>query len=281
MSAHAEANALPSPFRLDGMVAVITGASQNIGAATARLFAAAGCNLVLTARKLEPLTVVADEIRSTSSVQVLALASDITNGADRAELVRKSLETFGKVDILVNNAYAGSSFLRDDGGKTAASLGTIDQDLDVWEAGFQGNVLGPCDLVRGFAPGMIEAGSGSIINVLSTAAFKPVHGQGAYGVTKAAMGMMTRYLAQDLGPAIRVNAFCPGTIFEPGAPVSERRRNVLSSIPLGRFGVADECAAAALYLASPASSFTTGQTIFVDGGNINVGMTGRTVRPAA
>jgi 7-alpha-hydroxysteroid dehydrogenase len=268
-------------FRLDGKVSVITGASQNIGAATARLFASAGSDLVLTARRLEPLEVVANEIRAQTGVRVLTVASDITKNTDRTALVDQSLAKFGRVDVLVNNAYAGSSFLRADGGKTAEAISTVDQDISVWDAGVQGNIVGPVELAKGFAPGMQAAGAGAIVNALSTAAFRPVRGQGAYGVTKAAMEMLTRYLAQDLAPLIRVNAFCPGTIFEPGAPVSDRRKAVLKFIPLGRFGVAEECAAAALYLACPASSFTTGQTIFVEGGSINVGMTGYNLNQTA
>jgi NAD(P)-dependent dehydrogenase (short-subunit alcohol dehydrogenase family) len=267
------------PFRLDGKIAVITGASQNIGAATARLFAHVGADLVLTARRLEPLEKVAEEIRGTSGARVLALASDITVAKDRAELVRQSLESYERVDVLMNNAYAASTILSDDAftGKTPAltGVGTIDQPLSLWESAFQGNVIGPCELVRGFVPGMLAAGSGSIINVVSTAAFDPVWGQGAYGTTKAAMHMLTLYLALELAPAVRVNALCPGGVFEVGAPVSERRKNILNLIPLGRFGVAAECAACALYLASDASSYTTGQTIFVDGGKVNVGTTGR------
>ena len=272
-------NAVDKLFRLDGKVAVITGASQNIGAAIARLFAQAGCNLVLTARRLEPLDVVAREIRNESGVRVITLASDITKDDDRASLIGQSLDVFDHLDVLVNNAYAGSAFLRADGGKTAEATGPLDQDSSVWEAGFQGNILGPVQLARGFAPGMTAAGSGSIVNALSTAAFRPVRGQTAYGVTKAALEMLTRYLAQDLGPTIRVNAFCPGTIFEPGAPISDRRKALLPLIPLGRFGVAEDCAAAALYLASPASKFTTGQTIFVEGGSVNVGKTGYNLPP--
>ncbi len=272
-------NAVDRLFRLDGKVAVITGASQNIGAATARLFAQAGCNLVLTARRLEPLDVVADEIRKESGVRILTAASDITNQADRAALISQALDAFGHVDVLVNNAYAGSAFLRADGGKTAEPTGPLDQDASVWEAGFQGNILGPVQLAQGFAPGMIAAGGGAIVNALSTAAFRPVRGQTAYGVTKAALEMLTRYLAQDLGPHIRVNAFSPGTIFEEGAPVSDRRKALLPLIPLGRFGVAEDCAAAVLYLASPASKFTTGQTILVEGGSLNVGRTGYNLPP--
>jgi NAD(P)-dependent dehydrogenase (short-subunit alcohol dehydrogenase family) len=264
-------------FRLDGKVAVVTGASQNIGAAIARLFAHAGCDLVITARRLGPLQLVADDIRENSGVRVLALASDITLRTDRDELIRQSLATFDHVDVLVNNAYAANNAHVDDAfsGTSSQAVGILEQPASLWEAGFQGNILGPCELVRGFAPGMLAALSGSVINVVSTAAFKLVHGQGVYGTTKAAMETMTRYLAQDLAPIIRVNALCPGTVLEVGAPVSERVMHMLDSIPLARFGVADECAACALYLASDASSYTTGQTIFVDGGKVNVGTAGR------
>jgi 7-alpha-hydroxysteroid dehydrogenase len=264
-------------FRLDGKVAVVTGASQNIGASIARFFSQAGCDLVLTARRAEPLQRVADEIRTSTRVRVLAVPSDITSPDDRAELIRQSLATFERIDVLVNNAYAGSNAVVEEAfnDATPRPLGLIGQPDSLWEAGLQGNVIGPCDLVRGFAPGMVAAGEGSIINVVSTAAFAPVYGQGVYGTTKAALTMLTRYLAQDLAPAIRVNALCPGAIVAPDTDISERRMSILKSIPLARFGVADECAACALYLASDASTFTTGQTIFVDGGVVNVGMTGR------
>ena len=225
----------------------------------------------------------ADEIRETTGVRVLACASDITRPEDRAQLISQSLASFERIDVLVNNAYAASNVLVNDAyaGRSAEPMGILEQPASVWEAGFQGNIIGPCELAHGFTPGMIDAGSGSIINVVSTAAFAPVYGQGVYGTTKAAMDAMTRYMAQDLAPNVRVNAICPGTVLEVGAPVSERRKEILKSIPLGRFGVADECAACALYLAADASSYTTGQTIFVDGGRVNVGTTGRPPRPAA
>lgn len=242
-------------FRLDGRTALITGASRNIGAAISRAFAEAGAGLVINARAAGPLDACAVELRARYGVPVLAVAADLSRDAERSRLLETIAGNGLAIDVLVNNAAAGA---RPDSG-----LATSDQQ---WREAIAVNVTAPFELCRALVPGMRARGRGSVVNVLSTAAFAVVPPMLAYAATKAALWTMTRYLARECAPAVRVNAICPGTIQEGGALKVPSWSRLLPLTALGRVGEPDELACAALFLASDAGSYTTGEVVFVDGG---------------
>jgi len=244
-------------FRLDGRTALVTGASRNIGAAISRAFAAAGASLVVNARSAAPLDAHAAALRERFGVAVTAIAADLSQPAERARLIAEMGRLTGGIDVLVNNAAVGSR--PDHGLETTPAM---------WAAAYEVNVAAPFELCRALVPDMQQRGRGAVVNVLSTAAFAVVPPMLAYGATKAALWTMTKYLARECAPAVRVNAVCPGTVQEGGALKVPSWAQLLPLTALGRVGEPDEVAAAALFLASDASSYTTGQVLFVDGGRV-------------
>ena len=247
-------------FRLDGQVAVVTGASKNIGASVALGLAQAGAQLLLLARGEDRLRRTADAIRSAvPSCDVVICAADMARPDDIQRAVDVGLEHFGRVQIVVNNAAVF--------GESAEDTPILDLDDDAWETAYVTNLLGPLRLTRGFLKPVYEAGEpGCVVNFLSGAGFLPVPGFGPYGASKAALWMMTRYLAAALGPSIRANAVCPGTVSEDQAPRSPGQAAFLHTVPLGRMGRPEEVVGAVLYLVSSAASYTTGEVIFCNGG---------------
>jgi len=249
------------PFRLDGRVAVVTGASRNVGLEIARTFAAAGARVVMAARDAGLLGARAAEIRDQTGAAVMAVAADVTSVADTDRLVATVLEAYPQVDVLVNNAYAsGGTFGRH----------VLDIEDEAWDITFRANVLGPFRLCRGFGRGMLAGRGGAIINVLSGSAFQPTPQNTPYGATKAALWAMTRYLSLELAPMVRVNALVPGlTMSETGGPpAGPVADSLLAMVPMGRAGRPEEVARAALYLASDAASYTSGTALFVNGGRL-------------
>jgi NAD(P)-dependent dehydrogenase (short-subunit alcohol dehydrogenase family) len=247
-------------FRLDGRTALITGASRNIGAAISRAFAEAGAELVINARTAAPLEACAAALRERYGVRVLAVAADLSQAAERARLI-DTIERAGlAIDVLINNATGG--------GRPDSGLAT---SVEQWREAMEMNVMAPFELCRAMMPGMQARGRGTIVNVLSTAAFAVVPPMLAYGATKSALWTMTRYLARECAPAVRVNAICPGTVQEGGVLKVPSWAQLIPRTALGRVGDADELATTALYLASDASSYTTGQVVFVDGGRVATG----------
>lgn len=245
-------------FRLDGLTAVVTGASRNIGAAIVEAFASAGADVVLVARDKERLSVsIAALEQRHPERRFVALAADVGRRGQVDELVRSIAEQVGVVDIVVNNAAAIGK----------AGVPILEQPDSAWDQMYETNVLGPFQLIRGLVRPMIAAGrSGSVLNVLSGAAFQPVPSQSAYGASKAALWMLTRCLARDLAPQIRANAVVPGVVSESGQPRSAaQERIVADSVPFGRVGRPEEIAGAAVYLSSPAASYTSGEVIFCNG----------------
>ena len=244
-------------FRLDGRTALITGASRNIGAGIARAFAEAGADLVVNARGAGPLDELAAALRERFAVHVTPIAADLAQPADRARLIAQIERQVGGIDVLVNNATSGG---RPDTG--------LETPPEMWRDAFEVNVTTPFELCRAFVPGMRARGRGTVINILSTAAFSVVPPRLAYGATKSALWTMTKYLARECAPQVRVNAICPGTVQEGGELKVASWSKLLPLTALGRVGEPDELACAALFLASDASSYTTGQVIFVDGGRV-------------
>jgi len=247
--------ARPGPFRLDGQVALVTGATKNIGRAIAGTFAAAGASLVLTARTASDLEARCAELRARGT-RVHPVVGDVASDDDVRRTVAAAQATFGRIDVLVNNAYSA-------GRARPFALDVPDED---WDSCWRANVLGPYRLMQLAGRLMIDNGGGSIINILSISAFRHDPGMTAYAATKAALWSLTRYIATEAAPAVRVNAISPGPITDDGLPRSKGMERNLPLIPMARGGLPGEIATVALFLASPASSYVTGQVVGVDGG---------------
>jgi NAD(P)-dependent dehydrogenase (short-subunit alcohol dehydrogenase family) len=245
---------------LSGKVAVVTGASRGIGAAIAEAFAGAGARVVLASRKLEGLEATAERLRAAGG-EALAVACHTGRAAEVETLAARAEEAFGGIDVLVNNAATNPHF---------GPLLTADEAH--WDKTFEVNVKGYVHAIRACVPRMRKRGAGAIVNVASVAGLAPHAGLGVYGVSKAAVIMLTKTLAAELAPAIRVNAIAPGLIetrfSEALWSPSEARERALRAIPQGRIGQPADLVGAALYLASDASRFTTGALVVIDGGQM-------------
>jgi NAD(P)-dependent dehydrogenase (short-subunit alcohol dehydrogenase family) len=245
-----------SRFSLAGKVAVITGASKNIGAAIARGFAEAGADLLLVARGQEALEAHAGNLRAETGRRVETFVADVGDPGAATASVEFASRSLPPVDIRVNNAFSAGS----------SQTPILELDDSVWGEVLAVNLLAPYRLCKGFGPSMAERGGCSIINVVSGSGFLPTPDLGAYGVSKAALWMMTRYLAVEAAPGIRVNAICPGVTSPDGEPLHDAHHQLLPLVPMKRLGRADEMVGAAIYLASDAASYTTGEIIFANGG---------------
>lgn len=247
-------------FSLAGKVAVITGGSRGIGLAIAHDLGAAGAKLVIASRKQEGVDAAAAELRA-RGIDVLPVACHAGKPEDIESLLQKAVATFGAVDVLVNNAGTNPYFGP-----------MIDTELGAWRKTFEVNLEGYFLATRWVARHLIERQRpGSIISVASVLGTRAAALQGVYGATKAAIISMTQTLAQELGAyKIRVNAIAPGLIDTKLAGVltssDDLRKIAESRTPLGRIGQPHEIAGAALFLASEAASFVTGQTLVIDGG---------------
>jgi NAD(P)-dependent dehydrogenase (short-subunit alcohol dehydrogenase family) len=248
--------------RLKGKVAVITGAGSGIGAATAELFGQEGAAVLLADRDLPGAQAVAGRISAAHS-QALAVDADIADERAVAAMVRTALDTWGRIDILVNNAAVRSDL--DIGSFTPAEFERV----------FGANLKGPLLCCKHVLPIMLDAGGGSIVNVASISATCGIAGQALYAPSKGGLLQMTRQLAVEFAPRkIRVNAVSPGTIVTPllgtlpadPADWSEEHKWLLAHHPIGRFGQPGEVATAILFLASDEASFITGANLAVDGG---------------
>ncbi|MHB8626892.1 MAG: glucose 1-dehydrogenase [Aggregatilineales bacterium] len=247
------------PFSLIGKVAIVSGASRGIGEAIARLYAQAGAKVALASRKLDGLNAVADSIWAAGG-EALPVAAHMGEPDSIRALVEQTLETFGGVDIVVNNAATNPHF----GPLLSSEESMWDKTLDV-------NLRGYFRLIRAVVPHFEKRGGGKVINIASVAGLIPSPGMGLYGITKAAVIMLTKTLALELaGSNIQVNAIAPGFIktrFSQAVWDNETlNKQILMRTPAGRMGHPDEVAAMALYLASAASNFTTGQAFVLDGG---------------
>lgn len=248
-------------FSLKGKNTIITGATRGIGLAIAGGFLQSGANVTLCGRKQDGVAAALDSLKEFDGC-LQGLAIHIGEPEDLDRLVRKSEEKFGPVNILVNNAGTNPYY------------GPIVESEDwAWDKTMDVNLKGPYRLSRLVAKSMIESGGGSIVNIASIAGLSAATLQGIYSVTKAGLIMLTKVMARELGnQSIRVNCICPGVIKTKLSEAlwkdeaTEMQFAKLKAV--GRVGTTDELVGAAIYLASDASSFTTGAMIQVDGGMV-------------
>lgn len=251
----------PPDFRLDGKIALVTGASRGIGQAIAEAFASSGAKVVLSSRKQAGLEAVAEGIRA-SGGQALPIAAHTGDPEAIANLVSQVNKTYGGIDILVNNAGTNPHF-----GPILTS------EESHWQKTLEVNLLGYFRMVKACVDSMKSRGGGKIINIASVAGIKPQMGMGVYGVSKAAVIMLTEVLAAELAVFnIQVNAIAPGFIKTKFSSVLWQTPQVyeaiIKNIPQERMAEPEEVTGMALYLAGQASSFTTGATFVVDGGQM-------------
>jgi len=246
-------------FSLQDKVAIVTGGSRGIGKAIAEGFAEMGARVVLASRKAEALEEVRKSIEERGGeAYVIPTHMGDMEGIER--LVQGTLEKYGTIDILVNNAATNPVF-----------CGTADIEEAAWNKIMDVNVKGVFFLTQKVGKVMCEKGAGSVINVSSEAGFCPTPMLGVYSVSKAAVNMLTKVFAQEWGSrGVRVNAIAPGLVrthFSQALWGNEAILNAaLTSIPLGRIAEPEEMVGLAIYLASDASSYVTGQVFLVDGG---------------
>jgi len=251
MSAH--------PFRLDGQVALITGSSRGIGRAAAQRLAEAGARVVISSRKLAACEEVRDALLAQGH-EAIALECNVGRSDEVERLVAQTLERWGRIDTLVANAAVNPHF---------GSLQTV--ELEVWNKILATNVTSTLLLANRVLPQMAERGSGSLIILSSVTALLGTALIGAYAVSKAAEAQLARNLAVEWGrKGVRVNAIAPGVIETDFARAlwenPKARQRIEATNCVGRLGQPDDVAGLAVFLASDAARFITGQTLVVDGG---------------
>jgi NAD(P)-dependent dehydrogenase (short-subunit alcohol dehydrogenase family) len=248
-------------FDLSGKVAVITGSSRGIGKAIAEQMAAHGAKVVISSRKAGPCEEVAAEINARSAGHAIAIPANISSKEDLQRLMDDTRKAFGKIDILVCNAASNPYY--------GSQLEISD---DAFSKILTNNIIANNWMIAMVAPEMKERRDGAIIVVSSIGGLRGSEVIGAYAISKAADMQLARNLAKELGPFnIRINCIAPGLVKTDFAkalwdtPEGEKRAS--TGTPLRRLGEPDDLAGAAVYLASRAGGWTTGQTIVVDGGS--------------
>ncbi len=246
-------------FDLTGEVAVVTGAGRGIGEGIAKVLADYGATVVLAARRTAEINRVAGEIVAANG-KALAVTTDVTNDDSAEDLAKRAIEEFGRLDMWVNNA-----------GGSPIQAPLIDLPREEWDATMALNLTAVWRCTA-FAAKYME-GKGRILNISSLAAEDVIEGSGHYAAAKAGVNMLTKTLAKELGPGIRVNCIMPGfvptEIMMTALEINEEQLPGLEKalkLPAGRLGTPRDLGAAALYLLSPATEWVTGQVIRVSGG---------------
>jgi len=254
---------------LRGKVALVPASSQGLGKAVALAFAREGARLAICSRRLDAIEATAEEARRLGA-EVLALAADLTRAEDIANLVQRTVERFGGVDILITNA----------GGPPAGRFDDFDDAA--WQAGYELTLLSAIRLIRAALPSMRQRGGGVIITMTSSSIKQPISNLILSNVFRAGVAALAKTLADELAPDnIRVNNVVPGRIATErvaqldqanaarlGVDVETVRQSMLAQIPLRRYGEPEEFADAVVFLASERASYITGATLQVDGGMI-------------
>lgn len=247
-------------FKLDGKTAIVTGGGRGLGAQIAEGFAEAGANVVLCSRKVEACEETAARLRG-KGTKALALACDVTNPEQVAEVVRRAVREFGTIDIVVNNS--GASW----------GAPVSEMPLEAWNKVMETNVTGTFLMSQAAGAVMRENGGGKIINIASVAGLGGTDPRFldaiGYNTSKGAIITFTKDLAAKWGADnIQVNALAPGFFPTKMAKVviEQGGEHILDRTPLGRFGSDEDLKGAALFLASKASDYVTGDILMVDGG---------------
>ncbi len=254
-------------FLLTDRVAVVTGAGRGIGAASAVALAEAGADVVVSSRTASQLDDVAAQI-GIAGRRALVLPADLSDLDNVARLATGAYETFGRLDVVVNNV----------GGTIPNAF--LDTTTEYLEEAFHFNVATAHALCRAAVPLMLESGGGTVVNISSVMGRVSGRGYLAYGAAKAALAHYTRLAARDLAPRIRVNAIAVGSVATSALDFvvqnDEIRTTMEDATPLRSIGEAEDVAAAVIYLASPASAYVTGKVLEVDGGldqpNLDLGL---------
>ncbi|KAA9152923.1 SDR family oxidoreductase [Amycolatopsis acidicola] len=254
-------------FRVDGKVAVVTGSGRGIGAAAAVALAEAGADVVLSSRTEEDLAKVAARIAETGR-RAHVVPADLSDAAAVAALATAAVDTFGRLDIVVNNV----------GGTLPRPL--LESTPEFLEEAFRFNVSSAHALTTAAAPAMLESGSGAVVNISSNMGRIAGRGFAAYGTAKAALAHYTRLAAVDLAPKIRVNAIAVGSVATSALDIvvanPEIKAKMEAATPLHRIGEPEDIAATVVFLASSAGAYFTGKVLEADGGlqipNLELGL---------
>ncbi|MCA8897490.1 MAG: SDR family oxidoreductase [Hyphomonas sp.] len=245
---------MPDPlFSLEGKVALVTGGSRGLGYQMVKAFAERGADVIIASRKLDACEEVAAEIRAMGR-RALAVAAHCGRWDDIDNLIEAAYAEFGRVDILVNNAGMGPH------------VASHEVPENLFDSVLNLNFKGPFRLAAIVGQRMKEAGGGCIINISSIASLVPMPAVVPYAGAKAALNAMTTSMAREYGPEVRVNCIAAGPFLTDISRAWTEEARERSGNALGRPGKPEEIVTAALYLASPQSSFTTGAIIRVDGG---------------
>jgi NAD(P)-dependent dehydrogenase (short-subunit alcohol dehydrogenase family) len=246
-------------FRLDGKVAIVTGASKGIGEAIARALAQQGAKVVVSSRKQDGVNAVADAIMREGGAAA-GIAAHMGDMDQVRNLLEQTVTLFGGVDIIVNNAAINPVF----GPLLQTDLKTFDKIMDV-------NVKGPMELCKLAHPVMKQRGGGSVINISSIEGIRPGYGLGLYSISKTTLIAVSKVMAKEWGAdQVRVNVICPGLVRTKFSEALTSNDKILQMIlraqALPQVAVPEDIAGLALYLASPASAFCTGGIFTADGG---------------
>lgn len=249
--------ALLDRFRLDNKVALITAASRGIGRGIALGFAEAGAKVLVSARNEAKLAEVVAEVEAAGGVARAAVC-DVTDRAQLEQLVATTVEAFGQLDVLVNNA----------GGSVPSLIANTSQQT--FEQALQFNVSSAFELTRLALPHLLESTGAAVVNISSAMAHCVESGFVSYGTSKAALSHMSRLMARELAPKVRVNALEVGATQTDALSLitanPQWKKAMVEATPMARLGDVEDIAAAALYLASDAGSWVTGKVFEIDGG---------------